>query len=124
MSVILGHPDFLSCQFVVGNGDRDIFGEIASADDHRTGMDSGLADASFEFTCIFEHFLGLLASVFKFIVQFAVFQAVRQFRLELLRHLLAVFHDRSLKRLVWNKFREPVRLVYRHPAHTGNILDG
>ena len=84
-----------------------------------------LPDASFELDGIFENVLDLLGAVLVFVFQFRkVLHAVRQFRLEFLLDLLAVFHDFGFERLVRNHFRQSVGLVHRHVADAAHILDG
>ena len=82
MSVVLRHPYFLSGELVIGHADRYIFGEITSSDDHRTGVDTGLAYASLEFCGIIEHILCLFRAVCKLFLELRdQFIAVLELRL-------------------------------------------
>ena len=71
-------------------------------------MNACLTDAALKLSGVCEHFLRLLVSVLQLVLQLSVLEAVREFRLELLRDFLSIFDNGRLERLVRHQLGEPV----------------
>ena len=148
-TLVLGYPHLLSSGLVLTERNRNIVSKIASSDNHRTGMDTDLPDASLELQCVFENLPYQFRTILQFIFQLRnVLYAVLQVWLLLyillddLEALPVLFHDfialirlfaflqfhlaglRDRDRLVRNHLSKPVGLIQRKPADTGHILDG
>ena len=118
---VLRYPHLLPGGLVGAGGDGDVVGQVAAADDHRTGVDACLADAALQFHGIFQHFVDERVVAFVFGLQFRdVFDAILQVRLHFLFFAVHLDGERAVR----NELGEPVGIVQRQPANPRDILDG
>ena len=72
VAVILRDVDRLAGVLVLGRGEGEIIGQVASADNGRAGVDADLPDASFQGLCVVEDLLGELVVAIEFIDEIGV----------------------------------------------------